>query len=162
MYFETHPSGCGEAPVPGVGQGDASFGARRPACVIGQEAARFSPDHLSLKVLRLRANEEWECPGKGFSFLFPTEGLGTYLVGPLAHLLNPGDVLVAKGDPKGRVGVRNGGELALWLFSVSFEHLYPLFASRELGLLAEVSENLKRTRLYGASTAVAREWHRLL
>ena len=122
----------------------------------------FSADHLSLKLLRLRANEEWECPGKGFSFLFPTEGLGAYWVGPLAHLLNPGDVLVANGDPKGRVGVRNGGELALWLFSVSFEHLYPLFASRELGLLAEVSENLKRTRLYGASTAVARECHRLL
>ena len=95
----------------------------------------FSADHLSLKLLRLRANEEWESPGKGFSFLFPREGLGTYLVGPQAYLLNPGDVLVVNGDPKGRVGVKDGGEVALWLFSVSFEHLYPLFAGRELGLL---------------------------
>jgi len=122
----------------------------------------FSADHLSLKLLRLRANEEWETPGKEFSFLFPTGGLGAYWVGPQARLLNPGDVLVANGDPKGRLGVRNGGEVALWLFSVSFEHLYPLFASRELGLLAEVSENLKPARLYGASTAVARECHRVL
>ena len=122
----------------------------------------FSGDHLSLKLLLLRANEEWESPGKGFSFLFPREGLGTYLVGPLAHLLSPGDVLVVNGDPKGRVAVRDGHEVALWLFSVSFEHLYPLFASRELWLLQGVAENLKRTRLFGATTAVATECHRLL
>ena len=122
----------------------------------------FSAEHLSLKLLRLRAKEEWESPGKGFSFLFPKQGLGTYLLGSQAYLLNPGDVLVVNGDPKGRVGVKDGGEVALWLFSVSFEHLYPLFAGRELGLLEGVAENLKRTRLYGASTAVARECHRLL
>ncbi len=122
----------------------------------------FSAEHLSLKLLRLRAKEEWESPGKGFSFFFPREGLGTYLLGSQAYLLNPGDVLVVNGDPKGRVGVKDGGEVALWLFSVSFEHLYPLFAGREIGLLAGVAENLKRTRLYGASTVVARECHRLL
>ena len=122
----------------------------------------FSADHLSLKLLRLRAAEEWESPGKGFSFLFPRGGLGTYQVGTLAYRLSPGDVLVVNGDPKGRVSVRGGGEVALWLFSVSFEHLYPLFASRELALLEAVAENLKRTRLYGASTVEARECHRLL
>ena len=122
----------------------------------------FSADHLSLKLLRLRANEEWGSPGKGFSFLFPREGSGTYSLGTLAYLLNPGDVLVVNGDPKGRVGARNGGEVALWLFSVSVEHLYPLFAGRELGVLEGVVENLKRTRLYGASTAVAKECHWLL
>jgi AraC-like DNA-binding protein len=122
----------------------------------------FSGDHLALNLLRLRAKEEWESPGKGMSFLFPKEGLGAYLVGPQAHVLHPGDVLVVNGDPKGRVGVRDGGEVALWLFSVSFEHMYPLFASRELGLLAGVAENLKRTRLYAASTPVAKECHKLL
>jgi AraC-like DNA-binding protein len=122
----------------------------------------FSADYLSLKLLRLRAGEEWASPGRGFSFLFPKSGQVTYLAGSQAHLLNPGDVLVANGDPKGRVRAKGGGEVALGLFSVSFEHLYPLFAGRELGLLAGVSENLKRTRLYGASTAVARECHRLL
>ena len=83
-------------------------------------------------------------------------------MGPLAHLLNPGDVLVVNGEPKGRVEVREGDEIALWLFSVSFEHLYPLFASQELGLLAGVAERLKHTRLYGACTPMARECHRLL
>jgi AraC-like DNA-binding protein len=122
----------------------------------------FSADHLSLKLLRLKTNEEWASPGKGFSFLFPREGSGKYLLGSLAYLLNPGDVLVVNGDPKGRVGTKNGGEVALWLFSISVEHLYPLFAGRELGLLEGVTESLKRTRLYGASTPVARECHRLL
>jgi AraC-like DNA-binding protein len=122
----------------------------------------FSAEHLSLKLLRLRAKEEWESPGRGFSFLFPKQGLGKYSIGSQACQLSPGDVLVVNGDPKGRVGVKDGGEVALWVFSVSFEHLYPLFAGRELALLEGVSENLKRTRLYGASTAVARECHRLL
>jgi len=122
----------------------------------------FSIEHLSLRLLRLRAKEEWESPGRGFSFLFPREGSGKYLLGSQACLLNPGDVLVVNGEPKGRVGVRDGGEVALWLFSVSFEHLYPLFAGRELALLERVAENLKRTRLYGAATALARECHRLL
>jgi AraC-like DNA-binding protein len=122
----------------------------------------FSADYLSLKLLRLRATEEWASPGRGFTFLFPRQGQVTYLAGSQAHSLNPGDVLVANGDPKGRVGAKGGGEVALWLFSVLMEHLYPLFAGRELGLLAGVSENLKGTRLYGASTAVARECHRLL
>jgi AraC-like DNA-binding protein len=122
----------------------------------------FSADYLSLKLLRLRANEEWESPGKGFSFLFPTQGQGTYLAGSYFHPLTPGDVLVVNGDPKGRVGANGGGEVALSLYSVAIEHLYPLFAGRELGLLPGISENLKRTRLYGAVTGVARECHRLL
>jgi AraC-like DNA-binding protein len=122
----------------------------------------FSADYLSLKLLRLRAAEEWASPGKGFSFLFPKQGRGTYFIGSEAHLLNPGDVLVVNGDPRGRVGVKGGGEVALWLFSVSFEHLYPLFAGRELGLLQGISESLKRTRLHRATTAVARECHHLL
>ncbi len=122
----------------------------------------FSGQHLSLRLLRLHAKEEWESPGKGFSFLFPREGSGTYLVGQAAHALNPGDVLVVNGDPKGRVCAKGGGEMTLLLFSVSFEHLYPLFASRELSLLGNVAESLKHTRLYDASTPVARACHRLL
>jgi AraC-like DNA-binding protein len=122
----------------------------------------FSADHLSLKLLRLRADEEWTSPGIGFSFLFPRSGAGKYLVGPLTHRLNAGDVLVVNGDPKGRVGVKGGGELSLWLFSVEFGHLYPLFASRELALLPGIAEKLKRARFFGASTAEAQECHQLL
>jgi AraC-like DNA-binding protein len=122
----------------------------------------FSGNHLSLKLLRLNAREEWESPGKGFSFLFPREGSAVYVLGGAAYRLSPGDVLVVNGDPKGRVCADAGGEVALLLFSVSFEHLYPLFAGHEIGLLAEVAENLKRTRLYASSTAVAHECHELL
>jgi AraC-like DNA-binding protein len=121
-----------------------------------------SAEHLSLKLLRLKAKEEWASPGKGFSFLFPREGAGTYLMGTLVHRLSAGDVLVVNGDPRGRVGVRSGTEIDLWLFTVAVEHLYPLFSGRELSLLGEVVEILKRTRLYGASTTVAQECHRLL
>jgi AraC-like DNA-binding protein len=52
--------------------------------------------------------------------------------------------------------------VALWVFSISFEHLYPLFASRELALLQGISESLKHTRLYDASTPLARDCHQLL
>lgn len=122
----------------------------------------FSADHLSLKTLRLRANEEWVSPGRGFSFLFPRKGSATYFLGPLAFGLNPGDVLVGNGEPRGRVSASGEGEVLLQLFSIAFEHLYPLFGSREIGLLGMVADSLKRSRLYQATTGVARECHRLL
>jgi len=122
----------------------------------------FSADHLSLKTLRLRANEEWVSPGRGFSFLFPRKGTATYFLGPLAFELNPGDVLVGNGEPRGRICASGGGEVLLQLFSIAFEHLYPLFGSREIGLLGMVADSLKRSRLFLATTSVAMECHRLL
>jgi AraC-like DNA-binding protein len=52
--------------------------------------------------------------------------------------------------------------MVFWNFSVWAEHLFPLFASREIGLLQKVIENWRTVRVYPASTPIASECHRLL
>jgi AraC-like DNA-binding protein len=47
-------------------------------------------------------------------------------------------------------------------FAANFEHLFPLFASNEICMLQNVTEGFKGTKLYGASSPLAGECHRLL
>ena len=62
----------------------------------------------------------------------------------------------------GKVCPTNGGGLAFGCFSLSLEHLYPLFGSDELSLVQDVSECFRTPRLYPASSPLAQECHRLL
>ncbi len=122
----------------------------------------FADDYLALRLFRLKPSEEWLNRGRSFSFLFPKEGLGTFVSAAINHPLAPGDVLVFSEGQGGKVCAADAGELVFWHFSVCLEHLYPLFASEELSLLQSVTECFKTPRLYRASTPSAQEWHRLL
>ncbi len=121
----------------------------------------FSTNHLALRLLHLKDGEEWKNLGNDLCILCPTGGSGEYLAGSAAHPVRPGDVLVVNGAPDGRL-LSGRGRLMFWWFSISVEHVYPLFDSTEIALLQDVMEGLKKTRLYSASMPVARECHGLL
>ena len=122
----------------------------------------FTEDYLILRLVRLKPPEEWINNQGGLSFVLPTEGAGKCLCGPLNHRVASGDVLVLDGSVGGKLCAPDSGEMVFACFSVSFEHLFPLFAGNEISQLQRVTEDLKQTKLYPASSPLAVECHRLL
>ena len=124
----------------------------------------LSQEHLTLRLVRLKPSEKWIHGANGLSFVFPKGGGGKYVSKAVTQRLVPGDVLVLNGTPEGEGGLcaDEGGEMVFWFFAVNFEHLFPLFASNEICLLQNVTEGFKGTKLYGASSPLAGECHRLL
>jgi AraC-like DNA-binding protein len=118
-------------------------------------------EHLALRLIRLRAPEEWT-PGAGLAFVFPQGGAGSYHWGRLAQRLGPGDIAVASGEPAGKLCVAEGEEMVFWTFSLCVEHLFPLFASDEISLLSTLMEGLKGIKLHPAAGALAAQCHRLI
>jgi AraC-like DNA-binding protein len=121
-------------------------------------------EHLALQLVRLKPSEKWFHQANGLAFVFPTGGGGKYVSNAVTQHLVPGDVLVLNGTPEDEGGLcadeRSG--MIFWFFAVKFEHLFPLFAGNEICLLQNVSEGFKGTKLYGASSPLAGECHRLL
>ncbi|MCX6926539.1 MAG: helix-turn-helix transcriptional regulator [Verrucomicrobia bacterium] len=122
----------------------------------------MAEDYLSLQLVRLKPAEEWINKLGGLAFVFPKGGAGKYLCGPLNQRLAPGDVLVLDAAISGRLCGPDRGEMVFACFCVCLEHLFPLFASHELGLLQGVIDTFKRAKLYPASSPLAVECHRLL
>lgn len=122
----------------------------------------LAEDYLILRLVRLKPPEEWVNNQGGLSFVFPREGAGKCLCGPLNRPLTSGDVLVLDGSVGGKLCAPDRGEMVFACFSVGFEHLFPLFASNEISLLQGVTEGLKQSKLYPASSPLAVECHRLL
>ena len=122
----------------------------------------FKQDYLSLRLFRLRSGEKWGGADEGLIFIFPHSGSGQLVTPVSARELRPGEVLVVNGSAITRLGAADKEEVVFWSFSVRLEHLFPLFASHELGLLSGVSDELKAIRLYEAGSPVSVECHRLL
>jgi AraC-like DNA-binding protein len=124
----------------------------------------LSQEHLTLRLVRLKPSEKWIHRANGLSFVFPKGGGGKYVSKAVTLHLVPGDVLVLSGTPEGEGGLcaDEGSEMVFWFFAANFEHLFPLFASDEICMLQNVTEGFKGTKLYGASSPLARECHRLL
>lgn len=124
----------------------------------------LSQEHLALRLVRLKPSEKWIHRANGLSFVFPKEGGGKYVSKAVTQSLVPGDVLVVNETPEDEGGLcaDEGGELVFWFFATNFEHLFPLFASNEICMLQNVTEGFKGTKLYGASSPLAGECHRLL
>ena len=120
-------------------------------------------DHLSLRLVRIRSDEEWTAEGERLSFVFPKAGTGSYLAGLQAQSFGPGDVLVLNGDSRGRiVSQAKGGELVFWWFGMTFDNLMPLFAANEISLAREVSDGFKDHKHYPATMPLASECHKLV
>jgi len=122
----------------------------------------FDQDYFALRLVRLKASEEWSPQKDGLCFIFPKGGVGQYIGGSTAQRLVPGDVLVWEGSPGGRLCVPKGAEMVFWSFLVRLEHLLPLVASEEISVLQEVTSNFKASRHFPASTALATKCHRLV
>ena len=121
-------------------------------------------EHLVLRLARLEPSEKWIPRANALSFVFPKGGSGECVSKAVTQRLVPGDALVLNGTPEDDSGLCADGrsEMVFWFFAVNFEHLFPLFASKEICLLQNVSEGFKGIKLYGASSPLAKECHRLL
>ena len=122
----------------------------------------LAQDYLTLRLVRLKAPDEWVSKQLGLCFLFPKGGAGKCLCGPLNQRLAPGDVLVMGGAVGSKLCAPDRGEMVFACFSVCFETLLPLFASHEICLLQGITDNFKRAQMYPASSPLAVECHRLL
>jgi AraC-like DNA-binding protein len=117
---------------------------------------------LNLRLVRLKAGEEWLNKGDGLVFIFPKGGLGRYVSGSLTQRLAVGDVLVLNASIGGKLCTPEKGEMLFWCFSLCLEQLFPLFYSNEISLVQTISDIFKSNKLYPASSSVALECHRLL
>jgi AraC-like DNA-binding protein len=122
----------------------------------------LTQDHLTLKLVRLKAPQQWATKRDGLSFLFPKGGAGKFTSGGVTQRLAPGSVLVWDGGGTGQVSVAGAGEAVFWCFSLSLEHLFPLFTSSEITLLQSLTEGIKGVKLYPAASPVAAECHKLI
>ena len=122
----------------------------------------FGQDYLTLRLIRVKAPEEWCQPQKGLSWVFPRGGAGSHVWGRESLALARGDVLVFDGVPGARLCAVNRGELVFATFSVCVEHLFPLFACHEIPLVQGIIADFKRPRFYPANSPPAVECHRLL
>jgi AraC-like DNA-binding protein len=119
------------------------------------------PNHfLTLKLRRLQPSEEW-CPGgNGLSFALVKGGRGHYGLGTSPWKIITGDVLVLNPEAKGKLTAQKG-ELLFWEFTSRLEHLLPLFSAEEICMLQDIWENFRRSKLYPASTPMAKQCHAL-
>jgi AraC-like DNA-binding protein len=117
-------------------------------------------NHLTLRLVRLNHSEVWKDVNEGLSFVLLKGGKGKYSLGTNALSLTPGDVMVVNPQVGGKLLVQNG-EAVFWSFSIRLEHLLPLFSAEEICLLQNIAENFNRSKLYAASSPVAKECHRL-
>lgn len=118
-------------------------------------------DYLTLRSVKLKRSEEWRAQGQGFSFALVKGGKAQYGSGSAAQNLQPGDLLILNSADGGTISGA-GAEMMFLCFSACIEHLFPLFAVGEICLLQDVARNLKGTKLYPASSPLAKECHRLV
>jgi len=122
----------------------------------------LSQDYLNLRLVRLKAAEQWAKEGEGISFVFPRAGTGHFLRGGIKQALSPGDVLVLNGDSSAKICSLKGNEFAFMGFSLRLDHLFPLFAPTEISLLETITEGFKGCKLYPASSGLAGACHKLV
>lgn len=118
--------------------------------------------HLLLQTIRLRPASQWAYEGDGVAFVLPRSGSGQHLVGAVLHHFASGDLLVLSGPGSGKLSPETSGDLEFAWFSLSMEHLFPLFDSSEISVLQAVVDGLKGVRFCPATDPTARETHRLL
>jgi AraC-like DNA-binding protein len=121
----------------------------------------LSSNHLRLQLMRLRTGEEWSQTRPGFAFLFSKGGAGECVTEGLTQPISQGDVLVLNGPGSARL-IPSNGDMMLWNFSLSLEHLFPLFTGSEISLLHSVAERFKYFKHYSAETPIAAECNKLL
>jgi AraC-like DNA-binding protein len=121
------------------------------------------PEHLSLRLTRLKSPEELEFKGDELNFVFSRSGVGKFASTRASHRLAAGDALVFNALGGGKIGAADAKSgFEFWIFSVPFENLLPLFASHEISALHLLAENLKSTKFFPASLPLAAECRRLL
>jgi AraC-like DNA-binding protein len=121
----------------------------------------FPKHYLTLKLRRLQPFEEW-CPGGSeLSFALVKGGRAHFRLGTSTLKVTTGDMLVLNTEAEGKLAAQNG-ELLFWEFATRLEHLLPLFSAEEICMLQGIWENLRGSKLYPASTPLAKQCHFLV
>lgn len=122
--------------------------------------------HLLLNLFRLKPLQDWNPPSAGLLFLFfmagEGEALGATSAPPAVQTLTRGDVLVLRAGFDGKVRAAHESELAFCAFSVSVEHLYPLFLAEHFSLIQTLMDSFKTARYYPATHAATVGWQQLI
>lgn len=119
-------------------------------------------NYLLLRLVRLKAAEQWLESNEGLCFVLAREGAGTWASGQGTRRLVGGDVLVLAQPGSVQLSAAPDKELAFSVFCIALENLFPLFAANEISLMQEVAQPFKFGRHFSASTPVAAECHRLI
>ena len=97
-----------------------------------------------------------------FTFVFIKGGIGKYLFPHAIQRLIPGNILVVSKHSIGKLYADDKSDCVFTTFSLQFEHLFPLFASNEIGLLHSVMANFKAGRIVTPGSSVAVECQPIL
>ena len=122
-------------------------------------------DHLKLRLVRLQPSELWTNPSRNedeFTFVFIKGGIAKYVFPNATQRLVTGNILVFTKNSVGKLYADEKSECAFATFSLLFEHLFPLFASNEIGLLHNVMSNFKAGRIFMSGSSVAVECQPIL
>jgi AraC-like DNA-binding protein len=122
-------------------------------------------DHFKLRLVRLQPSELWINPSQNeeeFTFVFLKGGIAKYVFPNATQRLVPGNVLVFGKQSVARLYADEKSECVFATFSLIFEHLFPLFASDEIGLLHSVMANFKAGRIFMPGSSVAAECQPIL
>jgi AraC-like DNA-binding protein len=122
-------------------------------------------DHFKLRLIRLQPSESWANESRNndeFTFVFFKGGLAKYDFPHASQRLVPGNILVFSKHSVGKLRAEEKSECIFATFSLLFEHLFPLFASNEIGLLHNVMANFKAGRIFSSNSPVAVECQPIL
>jgi AraC-like DNA-binding protein len=119
-------------------------------------------NHLQLWSLRLQGSQEWANQKECLSFLLVREGRGKLVFAASGQEIGRGDILFFGSGCRGKLCAADRATLDLSGFSLSTEHLFPLFHAREFAQIRSVPRILEGTRVYPASSNLAPECHNLL
>lgn len=121
-----------------------------------------SEDHLILSLVRLKRAEHWSFEREGICFVLFKSGSGQCFTAHASRVVGAGDLLLTRGPGSARLAAAKGKPLVFHCFSASLPHLFPLFNTHEIALLAHLNESLRHPRVWKHSDPVAAECHRLL
>jgi AraC-like DNA-binding protein len=122
-------------------------------------------DHFKLRLVRLQPSELWANQSRNedeYTFVFIKGGIAKYVFPNATQRIVPGNVLVFTKHSVGKLYADEKSECIFTNFSVLFEHLFPLFASNEIGLLHNVMANFKAGRIFSPTSTVSTECQPML
>lgn len=117
---------------------------------------------LTLQAIQVESGEAWAVPAGGLCFLLPKNGEGICACGDDKVPVVQGDVVIVGNVSGATLSVSKGKSFQLGWFSLSLEHLYPLFGSSEIIYLHHFSEGFQGLMRYHGGTVEARECHKAL
>jgi AraC-like DNA-binding protein len=117
---------------------------------------------LTLQAIQVESGEAWAVPAGGLCFLLPKNGEGICACGDDKVPIVQGDVVIVGNVSGATLSVSKGKSFQLGWFSLSLEHLYPLFGSSEIIHLHHFSEGFQGLMRYHGGTVEARECHKAL